>query len=305
MTQHPERTFPIATVALLVAALTAAFAIGYAISREQEPVAADLAQESADSSPPVISDLEKETQENPTDAAAWQKLGIAYFLESRHSEAAKAYDKATQIDGSQPALWSALGESLVMASEHDPMPKEAVAAFEKAISIDKKDPRARYFLAVKKDLGGDHQGAMNDWLALLTDTPQDAPWRDDLVRTIGQVAKINKVDVSDRLAAAGAKSPPPQMPIAAQAIPGPSAQDLAAASKMPPSEQRDMAEGMVSRLETRLKGSPDNVDGWIMLIRSRMTLEQPEKAKKALADALTANPDKAGYIKQQAGLLGL
>ena len=30
--------------------------------------------------------------------------------------------------------------------------------------------RARYFLAVKKDIGGDHHGAINDWFALLDNT---------------------------------------------------------------------------------------------------------------------------------------
>ena len=39
--------------------------------------------------------------------------------------------------------------------------------------------------------------------------------------------------------------------------------------------------------------------------RSRRTLDQPEKAQKALTDAIAANPGKADYLRQQAGMLGI
>src|SRR3546814_14962798 len=62
-------------------------------------------------------------------------------------------------------------------------------------SSDLKEPRARYFLAVKKDLAGDHRGAIDDWFALLADTPQGAPWEPDLRRTIEQVGAIHQIEV--------------------------------------------------------------------------------------------------------------
>lgn len=312
MTQHAERTFTTGRIALLVAALAAAFTVGFAISRShgENPPAAGVGSADA-ATAPGIADLEKATQANPDDSSAWQDLGLAYFSESRFADAARAYGRAADLAPDDASAWSALGEAKVMASERDPMPEDAATAFERAISLDSKDPRARYFLAVKRDLGGDHEGAIADWLALLEDTPADAPWRGDLVRTIEQVGKINAIDVAGRLDAAGAKSPSPSLPpslaapLAAQAIPGPSAQDLAAAAAIPPSEQREMAEGMVSRLESRLEGDPKNVNGWIMLIRSRATLEQPARARKALADAVAANPDQAEFIRQQARTLGV
>ena len=74
---------------------------------------------------------------------------------------------------------------------------------------------------------------------------------------------------------------------------------------MRPSEQRQMAEGMVARLEGKLKADPANVDGWIMLIRSRMTLGQPDLARAALAAAIAANPGKAAQLREQAAALGV
>jgi len=304
MTQHAEGPFPIARIALIAAALVAAFAVGYAISRSGGGDAAQRASNvGARSGTQTISDLEERTRANPDDSKAWQELGLAYFGDSRFADAARAYEKAVALAPDDAMSWSALGESRVMASERDPMPAEALKAFERAVALDAKDPRARYFIGVKRDLDGDHEGAIAHWLALLEETPENAPWRSDLVRTIEQVGKINAIDVADRLAKAGAKSP--KMPAVAAAIPGPSAQDVAAASRIPPGEQRKMAEDMVARLEERLKGDPGNVDGWLMLIRSRVTLGEPDKAARALKDAVAANPARAAEIRQQAAVLGV
>jgi cytochrome c-type biogenesis protein CcmH len=127
-------------------------------------------------------------------------------------------------------------------------------------------------------------------------------WEADLRRTIEQVGKINGIAVEKQLAAV--KQPAPEGPALA-AIPGPSAQDLSRAAAMPPSEQRKMAEGMVARLETRLRGEPGNVDGWLMLIRSRVNLGQPDLAQAALDSAVAANPGEAARLREQAARLGV
>lgn len=246
------------------------------------------------------------------DATLWQRLGFARFDAGEFAGAADAYRKALSIDAGQAVLWSALGEALVMASERDPLPAEALAAFRKAVSLDPQDPRARYFLAVKRDLDGDHEGAIADWLALLRDTPPGAPWESDLARTIDQVARINTIDVAAKLAAAQearkqvfAQAGAAQGLSAGNAIPGPSAAQLQAAGGIPPGEQRQMAEGMVASLEGKLKANPGNLDGWVMLMRSRIALDQPDRARKALADAIAANPGSAERLRQEAELLGL
>ena len=259
----------------------------------------------ADDATPIEA-LEDRVAEAPDDAAAWQELGFARFEAGEFGEAAKAYRSAVKLDPGHASLWSALGEALVMDSRREPLPAAALAAFDKAIELDSADPRARYFLAVKRDLGGDHEGAIADWLALLEDTPRGAPWETDLARTIEQVAAINKIDVSARLQGAqegrGGSAEGMQ---ATGAIPGPNAAQLAAASSIPPGEQRQMAEGMVASLEQKLAADPSNVDGWVMLMRSRMTLGQPNRARKALADAVAANPAAAADLRAQAEALGI
>jgi cytochrome c-type biogenesis protein CcmH len=81
--------------------------------------------------------------------------------------------------------------------------------------------------------------------------------------------------------------------------------DLKAAGSIPPSQQRAMAEGMVARLEGKLKANPANPDGWLMLVRSRATLGQPDKAAQALKDGVAANPGAAARLRQEAAMLGV
>src|SRR3546814_12068736 len=87
--------------------------------------------------------------------------------------------------------------------------------------------------------------------------------------------------------------------IGAPGLPGPTQQQLAAAGSIPPGEQRKMAEGMVARLEQRLRDDPSNLDGWVMLMRSRMTLGEPEQAKAALDAAVRANPGAAARLRAE------
>jgi len=223
-------------------------------------------------------------------------------------KAAKYYTRATEADPKSAIAWSALGEALVMQDERDPMPSDALDAFKKAIDLDPTDPRSRYFLAVSKDLSGDHQGAIDDWLALLEDTPPGAPWDEDVTRTIEQVGKINNIPTEKRIETALAgRSPVTTAPdlTAGDAIPGPTQEQIAAASAISPSDQQDMAAGMVDSLEGKLKANPKNVDGWVMLMRSRMVQGMPDKASAALRDAIAANPAQVDRLKTEAEILGV
>lgn len=293
--------------AILIAAFVLlAAAIGYAIWRDSAPAAADPAIEAGAPPSNQLAALEARTKREPGSAEAWTALGAARFDLSDFAGAGAAYEKAVALSPESAGLWSALGEARVMASDRDPMPAEALKAFEKAIALDAKDPRARYFMAVKRDIGGDHKGAIEDWFALLADTPQGAPWEADLRRTIEQVAAIHKIDVAVRLANTQARPlTADEMPVAARAIPGPTRSDMEAASQLPKGQQDQMIEGMVSGLEAKLKANPADVDRWIMLMRSRMTLGESAKAAQALKDGIAANPAAAGRLKAQAQLLGV
>jgi cytochrome c-type biogenesis protein CcmH len=287
---------------LAFAAVAAVAGLGYRALTDGDE--ADPAQATDPAAPPTLEELEARAKADPNNSAAWQELALAYMERERYADAERAWRQAIEGQPDNAALWSALGEARVYQTQSVEMPAGAVDAFEKALALDPTEPRARYFLAVKRDLEGDHEGAIRDWLALLKDTPPGAPWEDNLRRTIEQVGKINDIETESRIAAAVGGQPAPALS-AGNAIPGPSQEQLAAASSIPPGEQRDMAEGMVARLEGRLAADPKNVEGWIMLMRSRMTLGQADRAGQALKSAVAANPGAADRLRQEAEALGV
>jgi cytochrome c-type biogenesis protein CcmH len=230
-------------------------------------------------------------------AKDWRTVGWAYAENGDAAAAADAYRKAAEAEPSNSENWSALGESLQAASTS--VVPEAEAAFRKALELDASDARARYFLAVQKDLKGDHRGALGDWTALLKDTPPGAPWEADLRRTIEQTAARSKLPVP-QLPAAGAP--------ATAAIPGPTPEQMAAAASIPPSEQDKMVRQMVDGLARRLAANPRDAEGWIRLMRSRKVLNDPKGAGEALRKGLAAFSDDAatqGRLKSAAAELGV
>jgi cytochrome c-type biogenesis protein CcmH len=280
----------------LAAVALAAGTIGYRVLSDRASTPAAAVPSGS------IDDLAQRANAAPKDAEAWQRLGFAMFGQENYAGAVDAYERAVALSPRNAVLWSSLGEARVMASASDPMPPAALEAFRKAVSLDPRDPRARYFLAVQQDLAGDHRGAIDSWLALLKETPAGAPWDADLQRTIDQVGKINKIAVSGRIADALAQRP--AAPAAnGGAIPGPTEDQLAAASSLPPHEQQAMAEAMVARLAQKQKADPSNVDGWIMLIRSYRTLHREDQAREALAQAIAANPAQAEQLRASAEAL--
>lgn len=318
--KSPEKSPNISRIALILAAILAIGAIGVQVYRStaggDDSAATPLATDSGEQVPSVsevIAALEKKLQENPDDADSWRMLGWSYFETGKFAESATAMKRATTLDPKNPEYWSMLGEALVMASDGQQVPDDAAEAFKKALALDKSDPRARYFLAVQKDISGDHQGAINDWLALLEDTPADAPYATDIRRVIEQVAEKENIDVAARLAKAAPAAPTggistdgPQ--VATAAIPGPSREEMQAAAALPAGQQEAMIDNMVNGLEQRLKSNPNDANGWIMLMRSRMQLGQTAKAKQAMTDGLAAfrnNGAESKRIREAAAALGI
>lgn len=248
----------------------------------------------------VIAQLETQMQQHPDNAEGWRMLGWSYMQTGRNAEAATAYGKAAAIDPKNAEYLSAQGEATVLASGGTVTPS-AQTAFRKAVAADPADPRARYYLGVARDQSGDHEGAVNAWIALLKSAPPDAPWAGEVRSFLEKAAAQNKISLAGRLPplAAGPVDAGPR---------GPSQAQMAAAQTMSEGDRQQMIQGMVGGLATRLKQNPKDLAGWQQLIRARMVLGQTSEAQAALRDANRAfagSPGDQQSLRQAAQQLGV
>lgn len=295
------RRFTPATLALAAAALFAVAAIVVSIvqwNRADEAPATNALAGAAGAPPGdavhrQVADLREQVRRNPEDDAGWYQLGLAYREIGQYADAEQAFRRAMQLRPRNADYLAYLGEALLLRGGGPAPPAEAGQLFRRALEIDRDNAQARYYLAVLKDIDGEHRAAIDELLALLRDAPADAAWYNQVRDAARGIAEHNQIDIADRLPPAR----PPQQParsVTTDAIPGPTPEEMRAASAIPPSQQDEMVRGMVDRLAARLRQNPRDADGWIRLMRSRMVLNDAPAARQALDAALAAfNGDAA------------
>jgi cytochrome c-type biogenesis protein CcmH len=190
-------------------------------------------------------------RKEPGDLQAWIYLGGAYMTANDPGDAAKAYGRAVTVarirKTESAGLDSAYGEALV-ASNSGAVSDDAANAFSAALSLNPKDPGARFFMAQYRAEHGDKAGAMSLLQSLMAETPANSPLHQTLV---------------DRMALLTAQ--------------GGGANGM---NGGPPDPR-----AMVAQLAGELKAEPHNAAGWRRLIRAYTVLGQPDDAKTALATA--------------------
>jgi cytochrome c-type biogenesis protein CcmH len=169
--------------------------------------------------------------------------------------------------------------ALVAASDGKLTP-EARKSFTRAVELDGGNIKARYFLGVAAEQDGQPAAAVEIWRAMLAGAPADAPWAEFIRQEVTRVS----------------------------GAPGPSAEDVAAASQLAPEQQIAMVQTMVTRLAERLHQDGSDIEGWLRLVRSYMVLGNRDKALAAVGDArraLASEPEKLRKIDELVKGLGL
>jgi cytochrome c-type biogenesis protein CcmH len=231
----------------------------------------------------MVAQVEQHLAQDPNDGAGWQVIAPVYMQLGRFDEAAIAFRKSLALNGETAACDSGLGEALVAAAS-GMVTDEAKQFFERAIARDPNDVRARYFLGLADEQDGNKEAAAAKWRALLKGAPANAPW-------VGFVRQA--------LARVGAA------PVAGA---GPTARQIQAAQSMPAAQRIAAIRGMVAKLAGELQANGGNLDGWLRLVRAYAVLGEPDKAKRAAADAkraLAAHPDEIKRIDDLVKGLGL
>lgn len=234
----------------------------------------------------LLTRLEDRLSLNPDDVEGWRMLGWSRFRMGDIEGARQAYKRAIDLDASDPNTLSAYGEALIRLGGGR-ISDEAADALKQTLALNPNDPRARFLLGLKKEQDGAPEAALEDWITLLASSSPEDEWREDVRSRILELADKLGTDVSARL--------PAETPASA---PGPSATDMAAASQMPEAERQAMIEGMVARLDQKMRDNPNNLEGWVRLIRARKVLGQADLTQDALSRAQVAFAGDAAALQQ-------
>lgn len=221
-----------------------------------------------------IAAVEERLDGEPENPDIWSDLGSLRLAVGDEAGAVEALAQAMTLSGERSDIASAYGEVLTIAAAGMVTP-EAQRVFQKVLSENAGEPRARFFLALASYQAGRRQAALEQWSALAKDSPPGASWLPTLTERIRQTANEVGADAADYL----------------PAPPGPTGDDIAAAANLSPAEQQDMIRTMVERLSSRLEGEPEDVEGWRRLGQSYVVLDERTRAAEAYAKALALEPD--------------
>lgn len=221
-----------------------------------------------------IAALETRLAEDPSDLAGQALLARSYAAVGDFERALATYARANQLaEGRDRRLAGEYAEAMVMAAD-GMVTDDALSIFIRIAEDHPDDPQSRYYLALHAAQNGATADAVAALRSLEADTPADAPWRPAVEGLLSELG-----------AAPAAPVPPPV------AIPGPTADQMAAAAALTPAQQEQMIAGMVGRLASRLEANPDDLEGWRRLARAYEVLERPEEAARAYREILRLAPN--------------
>lgn len=231
----------------------------------------------------LVAKAEAHLAENPDDGRGWEVLAPIYLRMGRLEEARTAYSNAIRLLGPSAERQSGYGQTLV-ALAGGVVTDEARVAFQSARELEPTDPKAAFFLAMALVQEGRDERALEAFRNLAAISPADAPWMDAVN---AHIAALDNVPAPLALSDEPAEDALPEDGIA----PGnPDAAAIAAARNLSEGDRQAMIDGMVEGLDGRLRENPDNIEGWIRLVRSYGVLGRSEEAQDALRRGLEVFP---------------
>jgi cytochrome c-type biogenesis protein CcmH len=229
----------------------------YVVLGEPQLALSALRGASNNNYPELIATLSREMRTRPGDIQGWTLLGRGYMVVGNPPEAMKAFRQAVNLSkeraGGAPPALMSAYGEAV-AQASNGVTKEAEDIFREVLAQDPGDLMSRYYIGLAQSTRGDRAGALQMWEGVLADAPPDADWRGALV---DQVALLRAQLVSG--GEGGAPNP----------------------------------QAMVAQLASRLDANPNDLEGWLRLIRAYTVLGEKEKAEAALIRARTVFANQA------------
>ena len=226
--------------------------------------------------------VKERLRSTPDDPEGWNVLARSLKTLEIYDESWRAFEKVATLNPevADADLYANMAEAMFMATGGYMSP-EAEVVTDKALEQDPGLHQALFFKSLAQAQRGDLEPAIDGWLKMLRTAPPNASW-------IQQVQD----NVRNAFAELGIEPPADLVPK------GPTAEQRAEAAEMSPEDQKEMIAGMVDGLAARLEDEPQDLRGWLMLIRSYRILERENDAKAAQERGLEAFTDDAAATEQ-------
>lgn len=140
--------------------------------------------------------IEQHLKENPQDVKAWKMLGLSYFDLNKIEESLKAYEKAYQIDSSDPRLLVEYASALISANDDQFTPKP-MGFIKKALEIEPNAPDALYLAGLFAANAQDFKLAKTLWNKALSALPEQSVDRQALVSILAELSRVESGDISN------------------------------------------------------------------------------------------------------------
>ncbi|HEY8595214.1 MAG TPA: c-type cytochrome biogenesis protein CcmI [Devosiaceae bacterium] len=225
----------------------------------------------------AIAKVEQRLKETPDDLRGWQVIAPIYMQQQRFDDAVHAYRRILDLQPPTADAETDLAEALTMANGGTPN-AEAMALLNSAVARDPGNVRARFYLADTATRQGRFDEAKRLWNDVLALSRGGESWLP--AAQAGLEAAQNGQTGATPAAGNGLSLDP---------------------------EQRQMVQGMVEGLASRLESDGGSIDEWTRLVRSRLVLGDKAAAQKAYDEAVAAYPDATARtaldnMAKQAGL---
>ena len=163
----PGKTLLVGTSIVLITGSVAG--LYYAVGSPNVPSGASQAPDVNQ----MVASLAARLQQQPDDVDGWVMLGRSYMTLGNYSEAARAYDRAVQLESAQNAqTLVALGVALVEGNQRQITPR-AVSMFENALAIEPNNPEALFWGGISAYQSGNPSLAADRWELLLGTNPPE------------------------------------------------------------------------------------------------------------------------------------
>jgi cytochrome c-type biogenesis protein CcmH len=216
----------------------------------------------------LIEKLSKKLKEDSSggDPVGWELLGDVYMNNLSYLKAIDAYTELVKKKNEDSNSWAKLASALVTL-EDGVINQAALNAIENSLKIDYLNPTGQYLKALFLEQEGDLGLAYTILANRLEFDKIAMPWTELFVSEVNRLGQILGYDLIRLSGEAGVPVTSP---------------DELVSSKTADDATKAFINSMVSNLEERLKTQPNDIDGWLQLVKSYIVLKKGSLAKESL-----------------------